>query len=161
MKISTRIFGVLLLALLFVCGTTAFGQSVLNPSDSVRTYPTTRLNQPANGAIGKWLRTSRMSWNTNLWKCYIYNGMPFRLRFPKSYVPGVNDGKLYPMLIFMHGEGEGGTVNDNEYSLLHGGQFFDQSVTNGTFDGYILVAQTTGGWGPGEMTKQQFIVDYM
>ncbi|HVS96519.1 MAG TPA: fibronectin type III domain-containing protein [Puia sp.] len=162
MKAFTRIFGLLLITLVALSGPTVVAQSILNPNDSVITYnPASPPRIPAYGSIAKWVRTVRMSWNTNLWKCYIYNGNQFRLRFPKSYVPGVNDGKLYPMLIFMHGEGEGGTTYDNEYSLFHGGNLFDAAVSNGTFDGYILVMQTTGGWGPPQMTAQQVIIDYM
>ena len=162
MKAFTRNFGLLLITLVVLSGTTAIGQSTLNPADSVITYsPSKPPAIPAYGSIQKWVRTVRMSWNTSLWKCYIYNGNPFRLRFPKSYQPGVNDGKVYPMMIFMHGEGEGGTVYDNEYSLFHGGQIFDTAVTNGSFDGYILVMQTTGGWGPPQMTSQQAVINYM
>ena len=102
-----------------------------------------------------------MTWNTNNWKCYIINGNPFRLRFPNGYNPTANDGKVYPMMIFMHGEGEGGLVTDNEYSLFHGGQIFDTAVANGTWPGYVLVMQTTGGWGPAQMTAQELIIDYM
>jgi len=102
-----------------------------------------------------------MTWNTNSWKCYIYNGNQFRLRFPNGYNPTANDGKLYPMMIFMHGEGEAGTVYDNEYSLFHGGQIFDTAVANGSWPGYVLVMQTGGGWGPNQMAAQQFIIDYM
>jgi fibronectin type 3 domain-containing protein len=162
MKAFYRIFGLLLITLIALSGPDAVAQSILNPNDSVITYnPSQRPAIPPYGSIAKWVRTVRMSWNTNLWKCYIYNGNQFRLRFPKSYQPGVNDGKVYPMMIFMHGEGEAGTQYDNEYSLLHGGSIFDAAVTNGTFDGYILVMQTGGGWGPAQMTAQQFIVDYM
>ncbi len=150
------------IALLFLHGTTVFGQSVLNPADSLITYnPAKPAAIPAYGSIQKWLRTVRMSWNTNNWKAYIYNGNQFRLRFPNGYNPTANDGKLYPMMIFMHGEGEGGTVYDNEYSFTHGGQIFDTAVANGTWPGYVLIMQTTGGWGPPQMTAQQFIIDYM
>ena len=95
-------------------------------------------------------------------KCYIYNGRPFRLRFPKSYRPGVNDGKVYPVLLFFHGDGEGRpTIYDNEYQLYHGGQFFSQSVDNGTWDGYVLCMQTTGSWGTTEYGDIRDILNYM
>ena len=163
MKNSTRIFNWLLIATLFLLtAQTVQGQSILNPNDSVITFnPADTPAIPAYGSIAKWVRTVRMNWNTDLWKCYIYNGNQFRLRFPPDYNPSVNNGKLYPMMIFMHGEGEGGVVYDNEYSFTHGGQIFDQAVTNGTFDGYVLIMQTSGGWGPNQMVAQQYIVDYM
>src|ERR1700760_2709133 len=162
MKVFTRLFTGLFIALSFLCGTTVSGQSILNPNDSLITYnPSKPPAMPANGTIGKWVRTVRMSWNTNNWKAYIYNGNQFRLRFPNGYNPTANDGKVYPMLIFMHGEGEGGTVYDNEYSFTHGGQIFDNAVANGTWPGYVLIMQTSGGCGPAQMSAQQFIIDYM
>ena len=69
-------------------------QSVLNPADVVVNYDSTHLPaQPAFGSIGKWVRTPRLNWNTDSFKCYFYKGRAFRLRFPRSYQPGVNDGK--------------------------------------------------------------------
>ncbi|HEV2480084.1 MAG TPA: fibronectin type III domain-containing protein [Puia sp.] len=161
MKVFTRPFTGLIIALIFLCGTTVRGQSILNPNDSVITFSGRAPAQPPANTIGKWIRTVRMTWNTNNWKCYILNGNQFRLRFPNGYNPTANDGKVYPMLIFMHGEGEGGAVTDNEYQLFHGGQIFDTAVANGTWPGYVLCMQTQGGWGPAQMAAQQFIIDYM
>src|SRR6185437_10092743 len=163
MKNSTRIFNWLLIGFfVFATGQSLQAQSVLDPTDAVVTYnPSSPPPIPAYGSIAKWVRTVRMSWSTTNWKCYIYNGQQFRLRFPKSYQPGVNDGKQYPMLIFMHGEGEQGTVYDNEYSLYHGGSLFESAVANGKYDGYVLVMQTGGGWGPNQFSAFKYIIDYM
>ncbi|HLX67234.1 MAG TPA: PA14 domain-containing protein, partial [Puia sp.] len=65
------------------------------------------------------------------------------------------------MLVFDHGEGETGTIYDNEQSLLHGGQIFSNAVAAGTFDGYILVMQQQSGWGPTQYAAQKAIIDYM
>src|SRR5580658_3875163 len=91
-------------------------QSILNPADTVKTYnAASPPTQPAWGTIGKWVRTVRLGWNTTAYKCYIYESNAFRLAFPKSYNPTANDGKKYPMMIFMHGVGEGSTsLYDNE-----------------------------------------------
>src|ERR1700744_2458644 len=99
MKIFTRpipAYLFVLTAALFV--TTASGQSIINPADSVYTYDAnaatgtgTNPNQPANGVIGKWIRTVRMSYSTNEWKCYIFEGMCFRVHFPLGYNPTAND----------------------------------------------------------------------
>ena len=105
MKALYRNFGLLLITLFALSGPDASAQSILNPNDSVITVGSNRPGIPAFGSIAKWVRTVRMSWNTNLWKCYIYNGNQFRLRFPTSYQPGVNDGKVYPMMIFMQENG--------------------------------------------------------
>jgi large repetitive protein len=168
MKTSTRIFTLLLTALIVVAAQTVRGQNVLNPNDTLVTFnpaDTPKIPAPPippfDNTIHKWLRTVRMSWNTNQYKCYIYNGCQFRLCYPLSYNPTANDGKKYPMLVFDHGEGEIGSVYDNEESLVHGGQIFANAVTAGTFDGYVLVMQCPDGWGTQQFIAQRAIIDYM
>src|SRR5579872_2356858 len=123
MKIFTKAIPALLLVLAAFFAQNVNGQSIINPNDTVYTYSSTATkgsrtnpNQPATGVIGKWIRTVRMSWNTNEWKCYVYNGMPFRVHFPHTYTTA-NDGKKYPLMIFYHGAGEDGPVTDNEISM--------------------------------------------
>ncbi len=152
------------LTILFTCilVSNVFSQSVLNPADPIVTYNSSAPpTQPAWGQIGKWVRTSRLSWNTSEYKCYIYKGCAFRLHFPKSYNPTANDGKKYPMLVFFHGLGETGTIYDNEYQLYHGGDVFNAAVDNGTFDGYVLCMQSQGFWGAGQYQYISEIIDYM
>ena len=163
MKTSTRIFTLLLIALIAISSQSVRSQNVLNPNDTLVTYnPAKPATEPAfDNTIHKWLRTVRMTWNTNQYKCYIYNGCEFRLCYPKSYNPTANDGKLYPMLVFDHGEGEIGSIYDNEESLVHGGQIFANAVTAGTFDGYVLVMQCQSGWGTSQFAAQKAIIDYM
>ena len=153
-------FYLLLLSCFFIyC---SFSQSVLNPADSVITYNSANPpTQPAYGQIGKWVRTQRLSWNTNEYKCYIYKGCEFRLHFPKSYNPTANDGKKYPLLVFFHGLGEAGTIYDNEYQLYHGGDVFQNAVDNGTFDGFVLCMQSQGFWGSNQYQNISEIIDYM
>lgn len=137
-------------------------QSILDPNDPIVEYDAN--NPPAPpvwGQIGKWVRTKRLNWNTTSYKAYIYKDNAFRLKFPKTYNPAANDGKRYPMLIFFHGLGEKGGIYDNEYQLYQGGDFFRQSVDNGTFDGYVLVMQTTGFWGITQFNELAEIMDYM
>jgi large repetitive protein len=171
MKIFTKCIPAglfILLAILFVQAVK--GQSVINPADTVYTYSSsaaagTRTNPtaPALGTIGKWIRTVRMSWNTSEWKCYYYNGMPFRVHFPLGYNPTANDGKKYPVLIFYHGAGEAGPVTDNEISMAHGGQVPFQSASDaGTWPGYIIIPQNqNGAWDPGAINFMKTIIDYM
>ncbi|MEO8711979.1 MAG: hypothetical protein ABI405_07655, partial [Parafilimonas sp.] len=138
------LFLIVLTSLLTLSNVT-IAQSVLDPNDQVVTYnSSTPPTQPAFGQIGKWVRTKRLSWNTDEYKAYIYKGCAFRLKFPKTYNPTANDGKKYPMLVFFHGLGETGTIYDNEYQLYHGGQGFAAAVDNGTYDGYVLVMQSQG-----------------
>src|SRR5690606_31063619 len=79
------------------------------------------------------------------YKSYIFRGMAFRLKFPKSYQPGVNDGKKYPVYIFLHGLGEPGPTWNNEKSLLWGAQLHAQAVDRGDFDGFVIYPQASGG----------------
>lgn len=142
---------------------TGVGQSVLDPNDPIVTYnAATPPTQPPSGQIGKWVRTKRLNWNTDAYKAYIYKGAAFRLKFPKTYDPVANDGKRYPMIIMFHGRGERAAITDNEYQLLHGGQIHLNAVNAGTFDGYVLFMQNTGGfWGNGYYDYIKELIDYM
>ncbi|MBS1659466.1 MAG: fibronectin type III domain-containing protein [Bacteroidetes bacterium] len=163
MKIFTQslILSLIVAATLF--GEAAFGQSILNPADAVVTYNSASPpTQPAYGTIGKWVRTRRVSWNTDAYKAYIYKGTQFRLLFPKTYNPTAVDGKKYPMMIFYHGVGEASnTPYDNEYQLYHGGDVFLSAVNNGKFDGYVICLQTAGGWGNNEFSILRELIQYM
>ena len=162
MKMLTRTLCLLLIAVSCLLSS-ARSQSILDPTDPIITYnAASPPASPAWNTIGKWVRTVRVSWNTSNYKCYVYNGIPFRLRFPKSYNPTANDGKKYPMMVFFHGSGEGGPATDNEYQLFHGGQVFDNAVTNGTFDGYVLAMQSSGGgWAEPAYGYVRDIINYM
>lgn len=134
------------LAILFVVGfTNVHAQNVFNPADPDVIF--TSANQPPrpnNGLIYKWGHTKRItSWNTfNAgFKSYIYNGTQFRLKFPKTYQPGANNGKKYPVYVFLHGAGEVGNYWDNDMQLTHGAQFHAQHVDNGDYDGYLIYPQ--------------------
>ncbi|MBX2888712.1 MAG: hypothetical protein KF829_08700 [Ferruginibacter sp.] len=112
----------------------------------------TANNRPAipawnNYNIVKWGHANRLSWGpfSKGYKSYLYQGVAFRLKFPKTYQQDVNDGKKYPLFIFFHGMGERGDVYDNEYQLLHGGQVHANKVNDGTFDGFLFYAQSTSG----------------
>src|SRR5215218_7321175 len=98
---------------LFLTSTTLHAQArIFNPNDPVVNYdPAHPPAKPASGQVGKWVRTPRVSWTTTSYKCYIYNNMAFRLKYPKNY----DSTKAYPILIFFHGIGEYGTIYDNEY----------------------------------------------
>ncbi|HLI92707.1 MAG TPA: PA14 domain-containing protein [Puia sp.] len=144
----------------------ATAQRAMNPDDSVYTYnaaaapgTATNPNQPASGKIGKWVRTVRLSWNTNEYKAYIYNGSAFRIHFPKSYNPTAIDGKRYPILIFYCGDGEEAGIYDNEDQLAHGGQPFMWAIDGGKFDGYAIFMQTRYGWGEAQWLNYQALID--
>ena len=130
---------------------------VFNPSDPVVTYDSANPPvKPASGKVAKWVRTPRLSWNTTSYKCYIYNNMAFRLRFPKNY----DSTKQYPILIFLHGKGETGTIYDNEYQLYHGGQVHNSAVEAGKFDGFLLYPQSASeNWSTGSLTNIKNLIE--
>jgi pimeloyl-ACP methyl ester carboxylesterase len=123
--------------------------NVLDPSDPDVIFTST--NQPAYptyAKMSKWGHTNRLSWNPYSYgfKSYYFKGMAFRVKFPKSYMHNVADGKVYPAIIFLHGLGESGNIWDNEYQLLHGGQTHAQKVDDGTFDGFLIYPQSQNGY---------------
>ncbi|MBS1745373.1 MAG: fibronectin type III domain-containing protein [Bacteroidetes bacterium] len=141
---------------------TTQAQSVLDPNDPVIDYDS--LNppvQPPWGQIGKWVRTKSLSWNSDSYKAYIYEGSCFRLKFPKTYNPTANDGKKYPIAVVFHGGGEAGPITDNETQLYHGGYNYMLADDNGVFDGYILFMQSQGWWGTTSYLRILDIINYM
>ncbi|SIN81788.1 fibronectin type III domain-containing protein [Chitinophaga niabensis] len=134
-----------LLFMVFLLGAFPASAQVLDPNDPVVTYnPSAPPTEPQWGSVGKWVRTVRVSWTSTSYKAYIYKGLAFRLKFPKNYDASGN--KKYPVLIFFHGLGEKGTIYDNEYQLLHGGQTAMNAVDNGKFDGFLLYPQNQSGY---------------
>lgn len=136
--------GVLSIILIFT-GMRLSGQEVLfNPNETVKVYdPANPPVQPARNQVGKWVKTNRLSWNTSDFKCFIYKGMAFRLKYPKSYVAG--NGVKYPLFVFFHGVGERGSIYDNEYQLYHGASRHRTAVTSGVYDGFLLYPQSPDG----------------
>jgi predicted esterase len=141
-------------------------QSIINPNDPVVEYDPLHPPTPPDffNPLVKWVRTLNIEngavqyrnpgWNSDVYKAYNYNGLAFRVQFPKTYNPAVNDGKKYPLIIFLHGQGEndntylgppppgGGSYNyDNQFQLLQGPPQFDHAIQNGTYDGYVLAPQ--------------------
>ena len=155
----------LLLTILAAC-TVTFGQAgVLDPNDPIVNYnaasppPSPTLNR-----ITKWVRTPRVNWDATQFKSYIFQGVQFRVMFPKTYQHNVSDGKVYPATVFLHGLGERGSAYDNEYQLLHGGQTFRDRVNNGTYDGFLIYPQfgaNNSGWGSSHFATLARIIDSM
>ncbi len=124
-----------------------FSQS-MSPNDPDVIFTNNSQPAPPYGVISKWGHTNRLSWNpfSYGYKSYIFRGMAFRLKFPKTYQQGVNDGKKYPCFVFLHGLGEWADIHDDELQLVHGGQTHAQHVDNGDFDGYLVYPQSSSGW---------------
>lgn len=133
-------------------------QSVFDPNDPIVVYNRNSPPEvPTDNKPHKWVKTTRLSWNTSSFKAYIYKGIPFRLKFPKSYDP--SGAKKYPLYLFFHGKGERGSVYDNEYQLYHGGQHHMNAVDNGKFDGFLLYPQTSNDDGTFSTTMRQNIAE--
>lgn len=86
--------------------------------------------------------------------------MNFRLLFPKDFESAAPD-KVFPMLVMVHGKGEGGLVrrgnitneqaalemSNNDYQLLWGGKNHMDAVNSGEFPGFVLFPQSDyGDW---------------
>jgi predicted esterase len=162
-RLTKPILGCMLLIATVVIQKTE-AQSVINPSDPVVEYnPLSPPTPPGYNEIVKWVRTLNIEngavqyrnpgWNSDVYKAYNYNGLSFRVQFPKTYTTAA-DGKLYPIIVFLHGQGEndntylgpippnGPSYNyDNQFQLLQGPPQFDAAMTNGQYDGYVLAIQ--------------------
>ncbi len=121
--------------------------NVFDPADPIVIYNPGAPPVTNWGNIQKWVKTNRnVGFTTTSFKSYHFNNISFRVKFPKTYQHGVADGKKYPVMLFWHGAGESGTVYDNEFQLLHGGQLFRDRVDNGEFDGFLIYPQNTSGF---------------
>jgi predicted esterase len=149
MKLSSLAVAAKILMICSLLSLKGIGQTgVLDPNDPIVVYnPAAPPATPPYGTLAKWVKTNRVGFNTSSFKSYYYKGLQFRLKFPKSYQHGVNDGKKYPLFIFFHGIGERGSVYDNEYQLYHGGELHMNAVNQDQFDGFLLYPQTSSGSG--------------
>ena len=135
---------------------------VLDPTDPIVVY---NPNNPPSTApfnqVKKWVVTPRLNWDASSYKAYLYKGVPFRLKFPKTYQPNANDGKKYPLVIMLHGKGERGDIYDNEWSLKWGGKEQRDAVDNGKLDAFILYPQSQSGfWGASYFQVISELVEY-
>lgn len=145
--------GLLLLTGLLFLILTVQSQNVFNPRDSMYTYDpsspagsNTNPNLPPANTIAKWIRSfNKNYWDVSKFKCYIYNNMAFRLRFPNNY--DTSGATQYPVIVFLHGGGEIGPITDNENQLFLGAQMFEQRIDEGIWNGFMLFPQQTSiGW---------------
>jgi len=152
--------------LLAMVVTVAGAQNIFNPNDAVYTYNSgspagsvTNPNTPPANTMAKWVRTQkRIFWDCSKFKCYYYNGMAFRLRFPNNYDP--TGATKYPLVIFYHGGGEAAAVTDNEDQLYWGAQLYEQRINAGEWNGFLLFPQqVTVGWDDSYFSRVNSIMD--
>ena len=148
------IFTQLLVTLVLLTAGTFGGDAVaqtgvLNPNDPIVLYnKASPPAYPAQNTLVKWVKTTRMSYNTDDFKAYFYNNIQFRLKWPKTFATDP-PGTKYPLYMFFHGVGEGGTIYDNEFQMSHGGNVHQAAANNGAYDGFLLYPQSSaasGGW---------------
>jgi PA14 domain/Secretion system C-terminal sorting domain/Fibronectin type III domain len=162
----TQLLSLLLVLLAVLGGQGAMAQTgVLNPNDPVVIYnPSAPPAYPAANTLVKWVKTTRFSWSSDDFKCYFYNNVQFRLKWPKTFATDPV-GTKYPLYMFFHGVGEGGTIYDNEFQFSHGGQIHQQAVNNGQFDGFLLYPQSassSGGWSQAQVDGMyNLILNYL
>jgi len=142
------------------------GQNVFNPNDSMYTYDpsgpagsNTNPNLPPANTMAKWIRSfNKNYWDVSKFKCYIYNNMAFRLRFPNNY--DTTGATKYPVLVFFHGGGEIGPVTDNENQLYLGARLFEQRIDAGEWNGFLLFPQQANiGWDDSYFARINDILD--
>lgn len=131
--------------------------------------------------------TPVVSWNTSQWASYQHNSgdpdaaswMRFRLLSPVGFDFCEDDGKKYPLIVFLHGSGESGAVDDNpnngigeqdnDKQLTHGAQRHQTMVNNGSFPGFVIFPQirrtqqagqpVQNYWGEGNLLAVRYIID--
>ncbi|HEX9512009.1 MAG TPA: T9SS type A sorting domain-containing protein [Puia sp.] len=120
---------------------------VLNPNDPIVLYNSANppAYPPANTLV-KWVKTTRLSYNTDDFKCYFYNNVQFRLKWPKTFATDPA-GTTYPLYLFFHGVGEKGSIYDNEFQMFHGGDVHQAAVNSGKYNGFLLYPQSAAASG--------------
>ncbi len=147
---------------MLLCVGNLFAQNVFDPNDPVITHdPLNPRTAPGPNVLAKWVRSVRMNWNTDKFKCYYWNGIAFRVRFPNGYDPN-DPNKKYPLILFFHGGGEVGPIYDNEFHLLLGAQPFSQMMDYGQFDAFMIFPQTqTVAWEESQFIRINSFIDSM
>ena len=136
---------------------------ILDPNDPIVVYD--ENNPPATpswGTLAKWVISPSVNWNTDDWKSYYYNQVPFRLRYPNNYDP--NRAEPYPMIVILHGRGfSNGTIYMNDRHLNNAGaQTYENGINSGIFDGFILSPQGTSGYfGSGQFNAIESIISFI
>lgn len=157
----------MIFVVVFSCCNILYAQNVMDPTDPIINYNSgatagspTNPFQPGAGVMGKWVKSnnSSITWNTSNFKCYIWNNMAFRLRFPNNYNPA--NASKYPVVIFYHGGGEVGSVYNNNLQLLWGAQLYEQRINNNEWNGFLLFPQETSiGWNDYHFSRVNSILD--
>lgn len=85
--------------------------------------------------------------------------LPYRLLRPLAIEKGaaeegaIEEGKTYPLVLFMHGKGERG--DENQRQLIHGGKLFAAESFRQRYPAYVLAPQCPSGTEPGTLSKKK------
>ena len=159
----------LLVTLLFISAfVNASAQNVFDPNDPQIRFDinqplgSTQRPDPSLKGLQKWVSTpsngissGNGSWDNSSYKAYFlnivsstgtFNQMPYRIKFPKSWLNPDSVNKKYPVAVFFHGAGEFGCPTNNgfynnEKQLVHGGRAFRDRVDKNQFDGFLVYPQ--------------------
>jgi predicted peptidase len=75
--------------------------------------------------------------------------LPYRLLRPLT----IEEGKTYPLVLFLHGKGERG--DENQRQLIHGGKMFAAEAFRQRYPAYVLAPQCPSGTEPGTLSKKE------
>lgn len=121
-------------------------QNVFDPNDPVVQYNESKPPTAEWNTITKWVKGTKVAYNTDKFKSYIFNNMAFRLRYPNGYDPN-DTQKKYPVILFMHGGGEIDNRFTNDYNLFVGAELFEKKIDSGLFNAFMLFPQAeVAGW---------------
>lgn len=105
----------------------------LGACDAANSSPSSRAtilkHDPATVHASTKPTTQRAEWAPFEYRTFLdgHGGrMPFRILYPENYDPSA--GRVYPLVLFLHGAGERGT--DNERQLIHGSDLFLKTRTD-------------------------------
>src|SRR5438105_11949719 len=137
--------------------------NIFNANDPIINYnPANPPAIPPVNTMAKWIRTfvsAGWGWSTDKFKCYYWNGMAFRLRFPNGFNPA-DASKKYPAIVFFHGDGEVSPVTDNEFQLVHGAYQFQAKIDSGLFNAFLLFPEEAQpGWDISFLVKVNNVLD--
>lgn len=120
---------------------------VFNPEEEVNYLDssTTELPPipPRDNLVHSWIATKKLNYSTDDYKPYIFNGMQFRMAYPRQYR---KNNKKYPIVFILHGKGEMGEPFDNESQLFNGSKAHLQALEEKKFNGFIVYPQIPGAW---------------
>jgi len=156
-RLSISAFSFILYLTLSFFGNRIYAQ-VINPSDIGAIYnPANPPSFPAANTMAKWVYTSGgEGFDVTPFKPYIYNNNSFRLLFPPSYQPLVQDGKLFPLIINFSGAGLTASVYNNDNIINNPGGLgakYVQEMQAGNINGFVLFPNFSFANTPGTLAQ--------